>query len=510
MGIFGPPNIEKLKIKGNIKGLIKALAYKKFEQIREEAARALADIGVPATEPLILFFNAQDESLRKLRKTTKFDSLNDPYIKTEKAEIDRIKTHIIWTLGEIRDVRGVKFLIEVLKREERSHQKEVTEALRRITDNKSMELFILALKDEDADVRCFAAKSLGEIGDSKAVEHLNQALKDTKAKVRKEAAQSLGEIGDPRATESLCRALKDRTTGVRKEAAISLGKIGDSKAVECLCRALKDTKTKVRNETVISLGMIGDPEAAESLIAALEDEDPDVRSAALSALGKIGDPAVTEHLIEILCILEMMGDPKTQKLFINALKDKDRDARKRAAETLEEIGEREIKRLLGTPMNEETAVTLGKIGDLRAADIIIDWLSELASPPGLGAASMKPLFGGYTTLILGALGNRGECVISFPSSNRTEYTYTLNEMTDSIHRLTEIRTAISSNILHKVTRIRDIEVHMSSNDCDPISPEYYDTLSFASQREMAENELERRGNPPYDPSAYLDKSAWNL
>ena len=38
MGLFGPPNIEKLKEKKNVKGLIKALNYRKDDDVRRGAA----------------------------------------------------------------------------------------------------------------------------------------------------------------------------------------------------------------------------------------------------------------------------------------------------------------------------------------------------------------------------------------------------------------------------------------------------------------------------------------
>lgn len=46
MPLFGgPPGVEKLKVKRNVKALIKALGYKKDEHVRWAAARALAGIG---------------------------------------------------------------------------------------------------------------------------------------------------------------------------------------------------------------------------------------------------------------------------------------------------------------------------------------------------------------------------------------------------------------------------------------------------------------------------------
>lgn len=45
MALFGPPDIKKLKATGNVKGLVKALGYKKDSGVRITAAQALGDIG---------------------------------------------------------------------------------------------------------------------------------------------------------------------------------------------------------------------------------------------------------------------------------------------------------------------------------------------------------------------------------------------------------------------------------------------------------------------------------
>jgi HEAT repeat protein len=44
-GLFGPPNVENLKAKGDVQGLIKALGYEKDESVRRKAAQALKGLG---------------------------------------------------------------------------------------------------------------------------------------------------------------------------------------------------------------------------------------------------------------------------------------------------------------------------------------------------------------------------------------------------------------------------------------------------------------------------------
>jgi hypothetical protein len=56
MPLFGgPPNVEELKAEGNVKGLIKALRYKKDPSVRQAAAEALGQLGdARAVKPLIV------------------------------------------------------------------------------------------------------------------------------------------------------------------------------------------------------------------------------------------------------------------------------------------------------------------------------------------------------------------------------------------------------------------------------------------------------------------------
>jgi HEAT repeat protein len=72
MPLFGPPNIDKLKAKRDVKGLIKALGYEraavkdKAEGVRYYAARALGQIGdARAVEPLIAMLKDNWRTVRE-------------------------------------------------------------------------------------------------------------------------------------------------------------------------------------------------------------------------------------------------------------------------------------------------------------------------------------------------------------------------------------------------------------------------------------------------------------
>ena len=66
MLFFGPPNIEKLKAKRDVKGLIKALGYQKDYFVRKAAAMALGEIMDPrAIKPLIAVFKERRSDIQR-------------------------------------------------------------------------------------------------------------------------------------------------------------------------------------------------------------------------------------------------------------------------------------------------------------------------------------------------------------------------------------------------------------------------------------------------------------
>lgn len=104
MGIFGPPNIEKMKAKKDIDGLIMSLGYKD-EVIHKAAMQALVEIGDVAVAPLI--------------DALKFEEW---FIRKRAAE----------ALGEIGDPRANEPLITALKDEYENVRNTVAEALKNL------------------------------------------------------------------------------------------------------------------------------------------------------------------------------------------------------------------------------------------------------------------------------------------------------------------------------------------------------------------------------------------
>jgi len=94
---------------------------------------------------------------------------------------------------------AVETLIVALKNENPFVRRNAAEALGEIKDASAVKPLVDALKDDDLIVRRNAAKALGKIKDASAEEPLTSALKDESPAVRRNAAIALREMGKPEA-----------------------------------------------------------------------------------------------------------------------------------------------------------------------------------------------------------------------------------------------------------------------------------------------------------------------
>lgn len=328
MPLFGPPDVEKLKAKRNVNGLVKALRYMKDPTIRQAAAQALIDIGegskaldaslalsklgdARSFEPLIVLLNDQDYEYGRWKSARALGELKDqraiqPLIVALTDKYKSVRSHAAGSLKQLgwkpdKSAAGAAFLLASSKsptigdfgRSEVNWDKCVEIG----TD--AVGPLILYLDFGDDNERRSSARVLGKIGDPRAVSHLMVALNDTNIYFTEIVATALGEIGAP-AVRPLIYALMNKKANVRWDAARALGNIGDKRAVEPLMDALKDEHKSVRRIAIEALGNIGDDRAVEPLIATLKDEDVDVRKAVADALGNIGDKRAMEPLLNNL------------------------------------------------------------------------------------------------------------------------------------------------------------------------------------------------------------------
>lgn len=92
--------------------------------------------------------------------------------------------------------------------------------------------------------------------------------------------------------------------------------------------------------------------------------------------------------------------------------------------------------------------------------------------------------------------------------------YDFSEALKEIEELSNLNNQISINLLHLLSEVKqgDVKVFFSSEfrSHDDCSYDTWDYLSYSNIKDKALEELKKKGNPPYDSKAFLDKNAWGF
>ena len=282
MPLFGPPNIEKLKDKRDVNGLIKALNHPLINHtcyLNLEAAKALGELGdALAVEPLLVILQRSD-----------FDVMR------EAAAI---------ALGQLGDAQAVKPLIRATKDTYPKVRKAAAQALGKIGDPQAAEALLKALGDAFPEVREQAMQAIRALGDVRAIKPLAALYRDHKTNDLKfilaisETVEMLATNDKPGAIEALIAVVQEYDGGARSLAGRVLVKLGGV-AIEPLCSLLSSPNRAVRVAAVQALGKIGGVQAVKPLSIALLDGEYEVYSAALEAMAQIGETAI-EPLVVLL------------------------------------------------------------------------------------------------------------------------------------------------------------------------------------------------------------------
>jgi HEAT repeat protein len=282
---------------------------------REEAAKALAELGDPTTLETLL------------------DAIEDDYWS--------VRAQVGWALAKISGNKAIEGLIRLFNDTMMEVQSEAVKAVTSMGTSVVPSL-IPCLKDERWRVREQAAKALGNLKDPQAVQGLIIACRDRDGAVKSAAAEALGKIGDAKAVPALVKLFKDTSKIVRETSGTALMHIGEL-SVDALLQSLKDPHFVVRCHAVRALGgmttdyqigraWVKEPRVVQALIECLKDPDRAVREDATIALGNIGDPQAVDGLIEAMkdgavkrhaiASLGLSGEPRGLPAVVDTLKGK--------------------------------------------------------------------------------------------------------------------------------------------------------------------------------------------
>ncbi len=379
MELFGPPNVGKLRDRGDVAGLIKALSYKRESnnddhvQVRKSAAWALGRIGESiALEPLI-------------------DALKD---------CRPVREAVVESLGWLGDSRAIDPLIAGLEDKEASFRKAAEDALFYFGESAIPQLIT---RLEGSFIRYPSVITvLGRIGNPRAVLPLIPFLEDGN-RLCEPAVEALIYIGEP-AVEPLIAALKD-TPKVRGAAVRTLGELGDERAVAPLIKLLMEDDATILHFVADALVNIG-PLTIEPLFDALTDENKNIRYNAADILDRLEwKPTTKEDQAQYWvakrelekCVT--LGGAAVEAL-ISAITSQDAELSQKATEVLENIGAEAVEPLLalfhteGVDRRVAIAGILSQIGDVRAVEPMLNAMQTMT--PNVRKAA------------IGALGKIGE------------------------------------------------------------------------------------------------------
>jgi HEAT repeat protein len=373
MPLFGPPSVDKLKAKRDVKTLIELLCSSKDRRIRCEAAAALGDIGDPrAVEGLEAGLappglaglglgmhrsaevrSAIVNALRKAGGPAPFGILRVLTFNHDFPD-QWPAADIVNGLCELDPAGAAALFVTHLSPGSRARDV-ADEALLRL-GQAAVEPLKAALDDEKAGRA--AAELLYKIGwqpapdeigtlfcvrrrdwagcaniGHAAVEPLIRQLEGSDPDICDGVARTLGRIRDPRAVEPLIEKLRrPNYESTKRAAASALGDIGGAAAVAALIQVLQDDRLAmpyrnagvdrwvplddckgVRTEAGKALGRRG-REAIGPLIECLMEGDDTARASAADALAYVGRLAV-DPLVGVMC----SGNPKPAEAAARAL-----------------------------------------------------------------------------------------------------------------------------------------------------------------------------------------------
>lgn len=275
--------------------LIDALNY---QDVKEEATRALSEIGTPAIKALIA-----------------------------RLEQGNHNNAIVGALGRIGDDRAVKPLT-IAYRNDQNAQQSIAAALVSIgtpTAAKGLTSFLQHGQDSKSTIAAAALVKMGVIAIEPLLDVTDQVDKDATASV---TLSKIIKNVKPIPLKPFLDALESERVKVRRHAASLLGEIGDSLAIPFLTSAIVDTDRYVADAAALALKKLGWTPGGET---------PDFASIAYYVKNEmwekciaIGDPTINYFVEEVIPSRQVISDQVMKSVITVLVKI----GNKKAAEAL--------------------------------------------------------------------------------------------------------------------------------------------------------------------------------
>lgn len=300
-----------------------------------------------------------------------------------------IRKKAIFALGELKNKKAVKALVQVAIQETHSEVKILAlEALIKIGGTQALEAMILSIEDIHPLVRATAVKGIGLLGSSKEIPLVTSKLRDKDKTVRAEAVEALHRIGGEKVNQVLNPLLEDPDSRVRVNTIIALHQVGSQEALETLKSMVQDNKGDMRAGAAYVIGKIASNDMIDILADLLNDRDPRVRQNAIEAIRNIQ----SERKLEL--VMRTLGDenPEIQEIASEIFQE----YRNLPVEeifsyfrNLNKIAQRNLIEIVGKWKNPQALPFFKKIFSQEEEDFlrfsIIEAMSELGNDEAIDA-----------------------------------------------------------------------------------------------------------------------------
>jgi HEAT repeat protein len=299
----------------------------------------------------------------------------------EPSDISLVQKNLISSLGRIKHTDGTQAVTDALRPEWPDLHWEAVSALGELEAAGALDAVVAVLERAEGALKARAARSLGMMGERLATRALLPLLNDDDPSIRTQAVRALGLLAVPQTRDRIFQQLLDTDETVRFAAGTALGMLGDGRTVPFLLQAISEGDKLVQREAEAAMKKLG-ANALTALVQLLRDGKPPYRAEAARRLGSLRDVRAVRYLIPSLieedcgmqasAALLRIGTPAVEELLRYLANDKE----------LEGV----------TPeLREQVARVLGKIGDPRTVDPMLQIVADPSASPRLREEAARVL-----------------------------------------------------------------------------------------------------------------------
>lgn len=251
--------------------LLQALTTNPSDQVRQEAAKILAEVGdARAIQPLVTLFEHR--------------MLN----------VNETAARALVQLGPM----AIPALQDALAAESPWRVLWASYTLVQLGESEALATLLNLLHHSFWGIRQYAIANLTKLGDRRSVEPIIACLQDSHDKVQLQAVQALGALKDDRAIEPLLELAQSSPEPLWRSIIGVLSQFNHPRIAALMLTVVPHSEPVIRSYAILALKAGKSEQSLPLLINALEDPDWHVREAATQGLGDLGDSAAVRPLIQ--------------------------------------------------------------------------------------------------------------------------------------------------------------------------------------------------------------------